>query len=104
MKITNQGMRRQICTIGGALEHQKVQNHQKLKCIQNALFIHQNDPLGDLFPMSTILMSFWCIGGALEHLKVQNHQKLKCSENAHYIHQNDALVKLFPMSTVLVSF
>ena len=80
------------------------QKHQKFKSIKNALFIHKNDPLGELFPMSTILVSFWCIGGALEHQKVQNHQKLKCSENAHYIHQNDALVKVFPMSTVLVSF
>ena len=92
------------CTIGGALEHQKVQNHQKLKCSKNALFIHQTEPLGKLFPMSTISVSFWCIGGALEHLKVQNHQKLKCSKNALFIHQIVALGQLFQMSTILVSF
>ena len=97
MEVTIKHVNLITCTIGGSLEHQKVQNHQKFKCIKNALFIHQNDPLGELFPMSTIIVSFWCIGGALEHQKVQNNQKLKCSENAHYI-QNDALVELFPMS------
>ena len=95
MEITIDHVNLMTCTIGGALEHQNVQNHEKLKCIQNALFIHQNDPLGELFPMSTILVSFWCIGGALEHQKVKNQWKLKCTKNTLLIYQIDAQGELF---------
>ena len=70
MEITIEHVKLMTCTIGGALEHQKVQNHQKLKCIKNALFIHQNHPLGELFPINNILVSLWCIAGELEHHKV----------------------------------
>ena len=99
MEITIDHVNLMTCTIGGALEHQNVQNHEKLKCIQNALFIHQNDPLGELFPMSTILVSFWCIGGALEHQKVKNHQKLKCTKNALFIYQIVGFGKLMKINT-----
>ena len=72
MEITIQYIKPMSCTIGGALEHQKVQNHQKLKSIKNGHLIYQIVALGELFPMSTILVSLWCIGGALEHQKVKN--------------------------------
>ena len=60
------------------------QKHQKFKSIKNVLVIHQSEALGELFPMSTILVSFWCIDAALEHQKVKNHLKLKCSKNLIY--------------------
>ena len=72
MEITIHHVRSVSCTIGGALEHQKVQNHQKLKFIKNGHLIYQIVALGVLFPMSTILVSLWCIGGELEHEKVKN--------------------------------
>ena len=59
MEITIKHVKLMTCTIGGALEHQKVQNHQKLKCSKNALFIHQIVALGQLFQMSTMLVSFF---------------------------------------------
>ena len=80
-----QSSRKPNYTIGGALEHQKEQNHRKLKFSKNAHFIHQIKRLGELFPMSTILVSLYCIGGALEHQKVQKSSKTevpqKCTFN-----------------------
>ena len=49
----------------GALEHQKVQNHQKLKCSENAHYIYQNDALvklSDEYNFDVILVHWWCIG------------------------------------------
>ena len=53
MKIVKKGLRRKICTIGGALEHQKVQKHQKFKCVKMHFYIHQNDRLGELIKLTT---------------------------------------------------
>ena len=53
MKIVKKGFRRKICTIGGALEHQKVQKHQKFKCVKMHFYIHQNDRLGELIKLNT---------------------------------------------------
>ena len=95
MYITNQGLKDKFAPNGGELKHQKLQNHQKVKCSKNALSLHQNDALGEHFPMSTILVSFWCIGGALEHQKVKNQRKLKCTKNTLLIYQIDAQGELF---------
>ena len=53
MQITKKGSRRQICTIGGVLEHQKVQKHQKFKCVKMHFYIHKNDRLGELIKLNT---------------------------------------------------
>ena len=79
MEITKKHVRSVTCTIGGALEHQKVKNQQKLKCTKNTLLICQILALSELFPMSTILVLTLVLGGALEHQKVKNQQKFRCT-------------------------
>ena len=57
MEITIQHVRSVTCTIGGALEHQKVKNQQKLKCTKNTLLIYQIVALHELIKINT---TRWC--------------------------------------------
>ena len=56
-------IRRQICTSGGALEHQKVQNHQNLKCIHD--WCHFKYIKVKLSVSSFQLAPFWCHVGVI---------------------------------------
>ena len=58
----------------GALEHHKVQNHQKLKCSKNALFIHQIEAPSELFPMRPFSYHF---GALVVHWSTKKYKIIK---------------------------